>query len=213
MLHAFSDGELSAEDADVFRVHLATCPQCQEELHGLMQLQGLAEAARTPEPEVVSLTSRRMLRALGIVTALAAAILLALYLRPAENVLPIYELRGPYGAVKTVRGSTLAEVGAQETPTFLPESTIKLVLHPTTPLDQNNTPQVKTQISSDSGAWIDVPDPSISRGEQGEIVLELGAGKIFGQEAGEKTIRVVLGSKKDEQSFNAKIRYQLNPSY
>lgn len=40
-VHAFADGELSTEDADAFRVHLATCAQCQEDLDDILQLQSL----------------------------------------------------------------------------------------------------------------------------------------------------------------------------
>ncbi|QSQ20661.1 CHAT domain-containing protein [Pyxidicoccus parkwayensis] len=40
-VHAFADGELSPEEADTFRVHLATCEQCQADLDDILQLQAL----------------------------------------------------------------------------------------------------------------------------------------------------------------------------
>lgn len=40
-VHAFADGELSPEEADTFRAHLATCGQCQAELDDILQLQAL----------------------------------------------------------------------------------------------------------------------------------------------------------------------------
>ncbi|WP_163997812.1 CHAT domain-containing protein [Pyxidicoccus caerfyrddinensis] len=40
-VHAFADGELSPEEADVFRAHLGTCAQCQEDLNDILQLQAL----------------------------------------------------------------------------------------------------------------------------------------------------------------------------
>ena len=40
-VHAFADGELSPEEADAFRAHLATCDQCQADLDDILQLQAL----------------------------------------------------------------------------------------------------------------------------------------------------------------------------
>jgi tetratricopeptide (TPR) repeat protein len=55
-VHAFADGDLSAEEAGAFRAHLGTCARCQEELEDVLQLQALgarlaAEAPRTPAVE------------------------------------------------------------------------------------------------------------------------------------------------------------------
>ncbi|MCP3100992.1 CHAT domain-containing protein [Myxococcus sp. K15C18031901] len=40
-VHAFADGELSADEAAAFRAHLGTCAACQEELDDILQLQAL----------------------------------------------------------------------------------------------------------------------------------------------------------------------------
>jgi tetratricopeptide (TPR) repeat protein len=42
-LHAFADGELSEPEAAAFRLHLAACPRCQQELEDVLQLQGLED--------------------------------------------------------------------------------------------------------------------------------------------------------------------------
>jgi tetratricopeptide (TPR) repeat protein len=49
-LGPFVDGELLPEEAAAFRKHLVACPRCQQEMHGLMQLSGLAEQARVQRP-------------------------------------------------------------------------------------------------------------------------------------------------------------------
>ncbi|NMO16512.1 CHAT domain-containing protein [Pyxidicoccus fallax] len=41
-VQAFADGELSQEEADTFREHLATCAQCQADLDDILQLQALS---------------------------------------------------------------------------------------------------------------------------------------------------------------------------
>ncbi|MBZ4422900.1 anti-sigma factor [Myxococcus sp. RHSTA-1-4] len=63
-VHAFADGELSPEEADAFRAHLATCEQCQADLDDILQLQALggrlAELeAEQPGPVTLAPPSRR----------------------------------------------------------------------------------------------------------------------------------------------------------
>ncbi|HTS82374.1 MAG TPA: CHAT domain-containing protein [Myxococcaceae bacterium] len=91
-LGPFVDGELGATEAAAFRRHLVDCARCQQEMHGLMQLSALAEAARLQRtapsfgraPVPVSAADRRARprRAawMGVVgvAALAAALVLAL---------------------------------------------------------------------------------------------------------------------------------------
>lgn len=40
-VHPFADGELTAEGAEEFRAHLATCLSCQRELEAALQLDAL----------------------------------------------------------------------------------------------------------------------------------------------------------------------------
>jgi len=91
-LGAFVDGELSAEEAAVFRRHLLICARCQQEMHGLMQLSALAEQARVQRPAerpdiapVVAALDRRARprRAawMGVVGAVAIAAALVLAIR------------------------------------------------------------------------------------------------------------------------------------
>ncbi|MCY0998956.1 CHAT domain-containing protein [Myxococcus sp. MISCRS1] len=59
LVHAFADGELSQEEAEQFREHLATCEACQEELDDILQLQALgtrlgAEEAREAPRDVTT---------------------------------------------------------------------------------------------------------------------------------------------------------------
>jgi len=55
-LGAFVDGELDPAAAAAFRRHLAECARCQEEMHGLLQLEALAQDS--PPPETKQLLSR-----------------------------------------------------------------------------------------------------------------------------------------------------------
>jgi hypothetical protein len=102
---AFADGELSTEQAEAFRRHLATCAECQADLRDLMMVQATTDvhaAALRAEPatapvahrapattgerapaQVISLAwyRRRSVQAAGAVTALAAAAAIALLVR------------------------------------------------------------------------------------------------------------------------------------
>ncbi|WP_224361543.1 CHAT domain-containing protein [Hyalangium versicolor] len=49
-VHALVDGQLSPEEAQKVRLHLATCAACQEELDRLLQLKALAQDHSSPEP-------------------------------------------------------------------------------------------------------------------------------------------------------------------
>jgi len=91
-LGAFVDGELSPEEAAVFRRHLLVCARCQQEMHGLMQLSALAEQARVQRPAeqppvapVIAALDRRAgpRRAawMGVVGAVAIAAALVLAIR------------------------------------------------------------------------------------------------------------------------------------
>ena len=83
-LDAFVDGELAPEEREAFAAHLATCAECQREMHDLMMLQALAEThapARRPAATVVDLAAHRQRRrwfiaAAALVAAAAAMALL-----------------------------------------------------------------------------------------------------------------------------------------
>lgn len=45
--HEFFDGELVAKAATAYRDHLAQCPQCQAELHAVMQLTAASDLCIT----------------------------------------------------------------------------------------------------------------------------------------------------------------------
>ena len=55
-LGAFVDGELDPAAAAAFRSHLVQCARCQEEMHGLLQLEALAQDS--PPLETKQLLSR-----------------------------------------------------------------------------------------------------------------------------------------------------------
>jgi anti-sigma factor RsiW len=102
----FADGELSPEEAEAFRDHLAECATCQAELLEILQLQALGQAARPAAApsvgigQVVSLGSRRRSR-LAVVgaplVAAAAALVLFVRSRPVDEPLvgaPVRSLEG-----------------------------------------------------------------------------------------------------------------------
>ncbi len=79
-VHAFSDGELPAAQADAFRLHLATCARCQRELSDILQLDGavaqLPIAAAASVRVARPVWMRREVRA-GLALAAAAAVAIA----------------------------------------------------------------------------------------------------------------------------------------
>lgn len=98
MVSRFLDGELSTEEADTFRNHLADCAECQRELHELMQLEALGMALAETQPvvertgaKVIWLSERRRWRAravtvaASIATLAAAAALVLWYVRPQDS--------------------------------------------------------------------------------------------------------------------------------
>ncbi len=80
-LHLFFDAELSAEEAEEIRVHLADCPRCQQELHEVMQLDDVMGRFAPPPlhlPRASPLSGRRLwyvVAALAAVSAASAAFL------------------------------------------------------------------------------------------------------------------------------------------
>lgn len=81
-LDEFFDGVLSAEAAEAFRAHLATCPRCQPALLGRMQETMVVEEAA---PAAVARRSRsRFVVGLGAALAVAAAVVLVLRSRGAD---------------------------------------------------------------------------------------------------------------------------------
>ncbi|MGV3625084.1 MAG: anti-sigma factor family protein, partial [Archangium sp.] len=87
-LNAFFDQQLSAEDADAVRTHLADCAQCQRELHALMQLDARVESLEARRPKVWT-------RVVPLV-ALAAVALLGVFFAsretPVTPVAPVVQL-------------------------------------------------------------------------------------------------------------------------
>lgn len=102
-LHAFLDGELSSDEADGFRTHLAGCPACQAELPRMMALIGTLDehgtAAPADRPGASSSSSERAMPApvrlpwrrrpllavaIGGAIAMAAAASLILSRRPSR---------------------------------------------------------------------------------------------------------------------------------
>jgi tetratricopeptide (TPR) repeat protein len=96
-LGAFVDGELDPGAAAAFRAHLVQCTRCQEEMHGLLQLEALAQDS--PPPETKQLLSRAPLVAPrrpakwrwampSVGLALAAAVVAVLVMRQRPPQLP-----------------------------------------------------------------------------------------------------------------------------
>jgi hypothetical protein len=62
---AFVDGELEASEAAAFRRHLVKCIRCQQQMHALMQLEGLAAEDRQEAPALLPLPPLRRPRRLA----------------------------------------------------------------------------------------------------------------------------------------------------
>lgn len=65
LLHAFADGELSAEDATAFREHLATCDACAAGLADHMMLEAVQgthapAAKKRAVPSLADARARRL---------------------------------------------------------------------------------------------------------------------------------------------------------
>ena len=88
LLDAFADGELDVADAERFRLHLASCPQCQARLAEGLQLRALEWSLRTATSAPQLRASRglgawlplRRIAPLGVM--LAAAAMVAFFLWP-----------------------------------------------------------------------------------------------------------------------------------
>lgn len=126
-LDEFFDGELAADQADVFREHLATCERCQRVLHGRMQ-ENVAARVSVPRlertvasPAVTPAATgcatppgghrfRRFRRALVYAApVLAAAAVLPLWL--AQRTDPGFEMSLAITPAKQARRGTAAHVG------------------------------------------------------------------------------------------------------
>jgi hypothetical protein len=87
-IEPFFDGALSQEEAEAFRLHLADCTKCQQEMDNLLQLHLLGqrsveraarhEAAKAPRPTP---RFRWKLPSLGAAAALAATLLVGVWVR------------------------------------------------------------------------------------------------------------------------------------
>jgi tetratricopeptide (TPR) repeat protein len=105
-LDRFMDGELSAQEAQAFRDHLATCETCSLGLHGEMMLEAL-EADREPAPGKVGggggsvrpiRSSRRWLSrtvAPALLVSVAAAAAWAVWARGHGGVEPVVQAVSP----------------------------------------------------------------------------------------------------------------------
>lgn len=85
-IQAFADGELTADEAEAARTHLASCSTCQHELHEVMQLDSAVFEAAKAEPvaKVQPLKrsfARRFAPVMGLVSLAAAAALIILVTR------------------------------------------------------------------------------------------------------------------------------------
>ena len=98
-LHLFFDAELSPEEAEEIRVHLADCSRCQRELHDLMQLDDATGRWAPPPPglPVAFPPWRRRLRyvsgALAMPVGAAAAIFVLLAVVGYQNLFAVPRLR------------------------------------------------------------------------------------------------------------------------
>jgi anti-sigma factor RsiW len=93
-LHAYLDGELSLEGSLEVEHHLEACDACRRELETFRALRRLLQSAKRAAPEAESAlvrvtrrvqVRRRRIFAVGGVSAMAAAALLALVLLPGRN--------------------------------------------------------------------------------------------------------------------------------
>jgi len=123
-LDSFFDGELSAEEAVTFRVHLGTCMRCQEALRGRMQEEVVAGAAyerveqprgSDAKPPHLNIRRRRIVTLIPLLAAAAAFMIWLIGTRGAEQAKPIELSLTIERHVEPKRGSptrsTLAHVG------------------------------------------------------------------------------------------------------
>lgn len=198
-LHAFADGELSPREADAFRGHLATCPDCQAELQDILQLQGASDllvgeapaAHIAPVPRISPRSGAR--RALMIVLPLAAAILLALYvgLGASDAPVPSYSVKGPFGYVAAQRGAN--EPPPEGARIFLPESTVELRLIPDHAAGDRRLEAALFVAGEPDGRLVRAAAASIVRAPEGAFGITARAGALFGGDAGSKTLVAVIG--------------------
>jgi anti-sigma factor RsiW len=190
-LHAFADGELPAEEAEVFLGHLGTCSRCQAELHDVLQLQGMTAALGGAAAPVRS--TRRWhtqpARIAAVVLPLAAAVLLFVFLRPPrEAVLPAYVMKGPFGQVEGARGSTTAAALV-----FVPESVLEVQLLPAAEVAIGGAPPAAALFVAEPGGPVArVAGVDVRATDQGAFALRAGGRAVFGDHPGEKTIYAVV---------------------
>jgi len=106
-LHLFFDAELSPEEAEEIRVHLADCVRCQRELHELMQLDDVMGRWAPPPfrlPRASPWSSRRLRHVLATLAArggAAVAIFVLMAVVGYQNFFGIPHLRDELAAAQS----------------------------------------------------------------------------------------------------------------
>ncbi len=137
-LELFVDGELSAEEAEAFRLHLPDCVKCQREMADLMQLkllgQRYVERTETQEPAPLPVSppaTRWRRQTFMALTSLAAALLLGVTVRQLttpsldnawleERPERLLEARLSYRAADRHRALTAQQMGSEASDEPLP---------------------------------------------------------------------------------------------
>lgn len=181
VLMAYREGRLAGDALETVDQHLASCADCRFLLSEL--------GAPVPEPleswaKGTLDKRRRRWPILGTIAAVAAGLLVALFARPQEALLPEYQLRGPLGGVAPVRGDT------QESGRFVPRSRFKLVLRPDARVD--HPVSLVVFVDGADGRLRRAPADGVSRGEGGAFRYEIQAERLFGTEYGRRTVHVAV---------------------